>query len=122
MRAGPVSEGTPGLPKDAGQLCLISIPVVNQAPREQGPGGARARPLGSSVREPTGAHGCSDSAPVLPWFLTIKKKTKIKHCLQQAILEEHRFKKLQYLLLCFLCFILSCLERGDNPSLVRGRS
>lgn len=36
----------------------------------------------------------------------IKEKAKIKHCLQQAILEEHRLKTLQYLLLCLLSFIL----------------
>lgn len=53
-----------------------------------------------------------DLPPTGHWFLTMKKKTKIKHCLQQAILEEQRLKKLQYLLSCFLSFILSCLERG----------
>lgn len=53
---------------------------------------------------------------------TIKENTKIKHCLQQAILEEHRLKKLRYLLLCFLSFVLSCLGRRDDPSFVCGSS
>ena len=60
------------------------------------------------------------SSPLV--VFTIKEKAKIKHCLQQAILEEHRLKKLQYLLLCLLSFFLLCLERGDNPSLICGSS
>lgn len=69
--------------------------------------------------------------PIRQWFLAIKKETKIKHCLQPAILEEHRFKKLQYLLLCFCSlvprgegppFALSSVEAPDHPSTGLSRS
>lgn len=41
-------------------------------------------------------HGCLASDPLVVFIM--KEKTKIKHCLQQAILEEHGLKKLQYVL------------------------
>jgi hypothetical protein len=54
--------------------------------------------------------------PIIQWFLAIKKKKKINHCLQQAIFKEVMFKKLQYLLLHFLSFFLSLVPgEGRQP-------
>ena len=57
-----------------------ALPYIHPHRKPGSPGAGPWRIAGQasrgSVWDPTGGHGCSDSAPVCPWFLMIKKKTK----------------------------------------------
>lgn len=81
-----------------------ALPYISHC-HKPGPPGERAwsvwpRTPGDSIRELIWGRGCLalGSTPICQWFLAIKEKAKTKHCLQQAILEEHRLKKWPYLL------------------------